>query len=346
MDEREERIINGVWLSDRLFKKIVISLVVILFIICTFLVSYYYVFNNSLSGTTKQIRSNLTSINNINKALSSFGRGQTLDITKLKKELETRVPEFTEVKESLEKSLPLDSSKDRDKLLSGVNSNLLMYRQLLAILSNPEGKDVGKSLEHLKQYRDDCVNAYTLVHSRPLKLTLPEKVTTLINHTSDYFSEFIKVNRDREIINIQNKDYVDNMEEMVNQFITIKTSVYTFLHKANENTSSPFNTVLTHIDKNLDETSLLKSDFLKLSIPANAIASSDTFKITLDHYESYLDHLKLAVSTEKMKAMGHTLPKIPEDIISSTVKPDVEELNAAFNEFISAYTEFKTVNIK
>ncbi len=89
--------------------------------------------------------------------------------------------------------------KDIENLSSGLDKNLLIYRQTLAILNNPSGNDVGTSVENLKTFRDDCMNFYSLVDINNIEIVLPETSLVFIDNVLNYSYSAVMIKKETDI---------------------------------------------------------------------------------------------------------------------------------------------------
>lgn len=328
-------------------KKILIVLSsVILFILVAaglFFGTYYLVINKSYSDYEKAIKKNVQDINSINQSMSSFIKGQSIDVDKLRKGLSAKIDSLTEEKTQLQLINPTEKfSKNHENLINGLNNNILMYKQMAAILNSPTSSDASKALDDLNNFQNQCTSYYAKVNLKNIQISLPKGAANLLDNTNSYIREIIKVTRDSEILKNQASEFVNSMSSIISKLDPIRIDLNSEALKA-RNGSKSFDDVLALIDKNSDILDEINKEYSNITIPQKAIPCYKIFKTLLDDYGAYLQSFKYALSNEKLKASnGSNLSQSDIDALYKTPNSKFNQADKDYNDFTNLYTQFKT----
>ncbi|MPQ33668.1 hypothetical protein E4V42_19845 [Clostridium estertheticum] len=321
--------------------KLIIFLSTILLSIGIFLICHYSSITNVYSSYKTTLITNINGINDVNKNVSQFNSNKTIDVDYAKKQLPKIINDLSVFKANLSNSQPTTKyKKDNDNLKSGLDKNLLIYRQTLAILNNPSGNDVETSMENLKTFRNDCINFYSLIDVHNASISLPKISLTFIDNILDYSDTAVMIKKETVLKSRQNQEFISDIDGLSTDFLNIKSNLYSYTIKVRKKEMSYYN-LSKLVDDDFSKLNNLKSTFKILTVPTSAIPTYESFKILLDKYESYLSDFKIAMTNENSKTSNASItPKVLESLYTSsnTLFNDVETSHA---NYIKSYTDLK-----
>jgi hypothetical protein len=327
-------------------KAVIIILSVLAFVLLVagvFYVSYYLSVGKSLNSYESNIKAYVEKINDINLSTESFIVGQTIDPEKIRKELPSKIDELLKIKDKLQGIIPTDKYKsDQDNLLNGVDKNILIFRQINLILSNPNGKDIDKAGEDLISYRDECNKYYSLITSKKIMPSTNTKTNILVDNTTSYVNEIVGVHRDNEIIQKQNLEFINNMESIIAKFTPIKVDFSAQLIAARSQ-GKALDDVITTINKNKNSLDLLSQEFSNITVPSKALSCYKAFNKGINDYNNYMQSFIYSINNEKLSGNNISSDKINELYASPTAK--FNDVIKDYSDFLKAYTDFKDNNI-
>lgn len=345
-------------MKQRKNKTVIIILEILAFILVAagiFFGTYYLFVGKSSSSYEASVKEYMEKINTINNSMSSFTDGQTIDtekkipdkiidVEKIRKELPDKTAELSKIRDTLQSIIPTDKySKSQENLISGLDNNVLMYKQLYAIVQNPEGKDLDISRENLKKYKDECIKYYSLVNQKNAKISLHESSITLVNNTLLYVSEVIKLQKDLQVKQNISLEYINNMEAVTSKFAPIKVDFIAQLSKI-RNEKGNLDDMIVLLNKNQDELNKVEEQFSNLTVPQNAMTCNKLFKTILDDYEDYIKSFNYALNNEKLVGTNITNEQITQFYSDATSK--YNNVVKDYNNFLKAFTELKDLYLK
>ncbi|MBU3098091.1 MULTISPECIES: hypothetical protein [Clostridium] len=321
--------------------KLILFLSIIVLSTGIFYICYYSSITNLYSSYKTTLVTNINGINDVNKNVSEFNSNKTIDVDYAKKQLPKIINDLSVFKANLSNSQPTNKyKKDTDNLKSGLDKNLLIYRQTLAILNNPSGNDVETSMENLKTFRNDCINFYSLIDVHNASISLPKISLTFIDNILDYSDTAVMVKKETAIKSRETQEFISDIDSLSTDFLNIKSNLYSYTIKVRKKEMSYYN-LSKLVDDDFSKLSNLQNTFKILTVPTSAIPTYESFKLLLDKYESYLSDFKLAMTSENSKTSNASItPKVLEALYTSSNRlfNDVETLYA---NYIKSYTELK-----
>jgi len=327
--------------NKRKIFKIIIFLSIIMTFIGIFLASYYSSINKVHDSYKTTIVNTINGINEINKNVAQLNSNQTINVDYAKGQLPNIIKDLSNLRDNLANSSPTSKyKKDYENLKSGLDKNLLTYRQTLAILNNPSGKDVEKALENLKTYRKDCMNFYSLINIHSAKISLPETSLAFIDNVLNYSYSAIKIKKETDIKAQQNQEFISKIDGLSSDFLDTKTNFYSYAIKVRKKEMA-YDELLALIDDNFTKLSKLQTNFKSLSIPPSAIPTYEAFKALLDAHESYLRDFKLAFTSEKVQTLSAVVDSVTLDALYTSTNAKFNEVENCYNNFTKVYIELK-----
>lgn len=322
--------------------KILLFPSIIILVIGIFLASYYTSIYKVYDSYKVTLVANINSINDINKNTAQFNSNQTIDVDYAKEQLPTIIKDLSVLKNNLANSDPTSKyKKDHENLSSGLDKNLLIYRQTLAILNNPSGRDVGTSVENLKTYRNDCMNFYSLVDINNIQIVLPETSLVFIDNVLNYSYSAVMIKKETDIKSEQNQAFISKIDALSVSFLDSRTNFYSYVTKV-RGKEMTYDDLLSLVDDDFTKLSEVQTNFKSLSVPPTSIPTYESFKILLDNHENYLRDFKLALTSEKIQALSAAVDPSSLDALYTSSNALFSKVQSSNNDFNKLYTQLKT----
>ena len=319
--------------------KIILILSIIMTSIGIFFASYYSSINKVYDSYETTLVANINGINEVNKNVEQFNSNQIIDVDYAKKQLPIIIKDLSDFSDDLANLEPNSKyKKDYENLKSGLDQNLLIYRQTLAILNNPSGNDVAISTGNLKTYKDDCMNFYSLIGIHNIKISLPKTSLTFIDNVLNYSFTAVSIKKETDIKSQQVQEFLTEIDGLSIDFVEAKTNYYSYIPQLREKKMS-YDELLSIVDKDSRKLSEVRSNFKKLSIPPSAIKTYELFRPLLDLHESYSKDFKLALTSEKVQSFSAVVDSATLDALYTSSNKEFGEIDTLYNNFIKSYAE-------
>lgn len=318
-------------------------LLIILVLIGVFSGAYYFIINKSYSSYEKNIKKHIDKVYSINSEVEPFIAGQSIDVDKVRKNLPNKAASLLKEKQELENMNPTDKYKIvQTNLINGIDSNYLLYKQICAILDNTNSSDISDSLQSLNKYKSDCINYYALVNLNNKPMTLPTITMTFINNTNSYIYTLVGVNKSKTEDKNKSLTYIKNLDDLSSKFSNLKKDFSTDLQKIRNKKGLTYDSLISEINKNIDDFGSVYKAFLKLETPPNALTSSyAAFKNTLEDYDLYTQNYKYSVSTEKNQVTQGISDKTALDSLYAVPTEKYSDMNNDYENFTNIYKQAK-----
>lgn len=326
--------------NEKIIFKIIIFLSIIIAFIGIFLASYYSSVNNLYDSYQTTLVTNIKGINAVNKNIAQFNSLQTIDVKYAKEQLPNIIKSLSTIRVNLANLQPSSKyKKDHENLKSGLDNNLLIYRQAIVILMDPLGPDVDEFSANLKTYRDDCMNFYSLININNTKIGLPQTTLTFIDNVlNDSYKAFM-INKEEDIKLQQNQEFISKVDILSQSFLDIKINYYSDVLKARKKDS--YDDLFSLADENLIKLNTLRTNFKNLSIPPSTMVTYEALRLSLDMYDSYLRDFKLALTSEKIRALSIAVDPSVLDNLYTTSNVSFQETQNSYNRFLKVFIALK-----
>lgn len=307
--------------------------------------TYFFVATRSYSQYEKQMLKVMSDVNALNDSTSSLIKGQTIDTECSQVKVKKISDDLAAVKTAVQSITPTNNYYScHSEFMEGLNFNILMYRQLEAMLSNPNSTDIDKSLEELKNYREKCLASYSNVHIKKQKMTLSKNCIKFFDCSSSYMADLIRVRKDSQIAQSQNLQFIDNLDGCFNKFLSLKSNYKIAL--ASSRKSDNYDELLNSISKNSLSFEAMKADFSNLTVPANGLELYKSLKIAFDDYSSYLSSIKAAVEIEKIEMKNASPNNGSMEAAYLLADEKYSASDSSLDKFFEIYNDYKSKNAK
>lgn len=322
--------------------RIILFLSIIMTSIGIFFASYYSSINKVYDSYEITFVNNINGINEANKSIAEFFNSSgTIDVEYATKELPHTINELTKLRDIIVNSKPTSKyKKDYENLKLGLDNNLLLYRQALAILKDPSGPEVESFGTTLKTYRNDCMNFYYLIDINNIKIELPKSSLTFIDTVLNESSMAIRIQKEDDIKSEQTREFISKIDAISKDFLEVKINYNSYVIKVRKKDIS-YDELLLIVDENFIKLNIVKNNFKSLSIPPPTIATYEAFKPLFEIYELYLRDFKLALISEKIQALSAVVDPSTSDSLYTSSNEKFTELENYYTMFIKRFTELK-----
>lgn len=296
---------------------------------CILLIISSIVFRNFLSPAFWKINSSINVINTINNSLSSALK-ETVIVPEIATDnLKDCILKLKAEKDKLKTIQPSNKYKNSyNNLIIGLENNIKLYEQTLAILNSPSSQDLPKAFNDMMNYKNNCEKYYKLCSSDGLKIKLTSNATIFLKNSSNYINALIKLKRDSDIKNSQKNDFLISMDKCIERFSKINedlSPIYERLQRENKG----FQVLIDDINKKMADFSDLKTSLYSIAIPSDAIDYYSEFQEILDQYDKYINNIFIEIKSNEKP-----------DIIIETASY-INVINQSFEAFKNKYSTYK-----
>lgn len=322
-------------------------LVFVLLIGGAFFATYYMFVGNNSNTYERNIKQLVTKINTVNDSVGTYNKGQALDPEKLKKARENMpqyIKDLSGIKDKLQVIATTEEyKKDQDNLAGGLEKNILIYRQIEAIIRDPEGKDIADAADNLEKYKEECIDFYSQISTKSMQTSLSSDCVLFIDNTLKYAREIAALGKEKEIKLSQNSEFVESIDSLVSRFLPINIDFSVQLTKERKEGGNLDN-VINLARKNNNELDYIKQEYSNLAVPENAVPCYNAFGKILNSYEAYIESFTYSVQNEKLLATDASTEARNGLYTASNSK--FKSVSKNYSDFLKVYTEFKNSNLK
>jgi hypothetical protein len=327
--------------TQKLTFKLILFLSIALAAIGIFLTSYYSSINKVYDSYETILVNNINGINEVNKNIAQFNSLQTIDVKYAKDQLPNIIKDLSKFRYNLLNSQPSSKYRnDHENLKSGLDNNILIYRQTLAILNTPFSPDIDEFSTNLKTYRNDCMNFYSLINIKDIKINLPQTTLTFIDNVLNDSYKALMIKKEDDIKSQQNQEFISKIDGLSKNFLDVKINYSSYVLNLRKEDMS-YDELLLLVDNNFTKLSNLRANFKNLSIPASTLPTYEAFRPLLDMYENYLRDFKLALTSEKIQALNLVVAPSVLDTLYDSSNLKFDELENSYNGFVKVFTQLK-----
>lgn len=274
--------------------KILIILITLILTSSIIYISFYYLYNSINQSYLKQVKKILNNAEQLNKDLSkklaplqSISIDDNASIKDLVSEIESKEVKMNDLIIELQNITPPEKyTYEHKNIIECINTNKKLITQLRLIMNNLQSNKIFNAIENFNKYIIETQEKYNSL--KIAKIKLPSEFNILPNQLHifayRYYSNYEQKNRLFE----QYQNYFIEMDKLINEFISIKTDLNTYLDNIINNQDSIYSTSIA-IEKKLIKLEALQVAFLNLSIPEKLV---DIHSKIDDIINSYIDYCK------------------------------------------------------
>ncbi|MGG7059422.1 hypothetical protein ACQPUY_08950 [Clostridium nigeriense] len=313
-------------------KNIVIASLLLLFILSF---SLFFITYNSKDNRTKRYLKNLAEeLNDVNSTLTNGVKDLTIDTNNTKDILSTGIENLNKIIISVSEvnSESSDVSSLKENLTNALNSTINLYDNSLIILSNPENVKNNDDLNKFNTFKENCILDYSKLVDNNIKISFSDDSLKFIDNFNNYMNTLIKINRDSEFKNSQQKDFIYTLESFNDDITYLNEDLTLAINKIRED-KRDFQGIIDDIYNKEDTFNNLKNKLAFLSIPEGCMEIYESLNEYLNTYSAYLNTIKEAVIYEKTSSdVDDASEKITKNYKNSTSKR---------NDVLKAYSSYE-----
>lgn len=338
--------------KSRFLRFLGLFLGITLFLILVFSVTYFPIVNKPNKEYKNAIKTISEVISDTNHKCSSYKSGNSIEEEKLKENIPQFISKLKEANSTITTiSIPSNYRDDHKNLLTGLDNNIKLYQQMLAILSNPKSNDLTESLNDFKGYLQSTRNSYFVINDSMYSVKLDKTF-------NDFTNDFINYTNHKITENTQNANLLEKQSKFINKFDSTLNSFQKLL----SDSDLKYSLSRIHQD-NYDYTNILKEikdlkssfesfseEFDKITFPeeANSLKEKSTslksnLKTQIENLDSLITSEYTDVFSASSEKKAKTLQKHYESLYTE-IDENLKTLTSSFNslsyEFISYRSKF------
>ncbi|MGG7143943.1 hypothetical protein ACQPVP_10805 [Clostridium nigeriense] len=313
-------------------KNIVIASLLLLFILSF---SLFFMTYNSKDNRTKRYLKNLAEeLNDVNSTLTNGVKDLTIDTNNTKEILSTGIESLNEILISVSEvnSESSDVSSLKKNLTNALNSTINLYDNSLIILSNPENVKDNDELNKFNTFKENCILDYSKLVDNNIKISFSDDSLKFIDNFNNYMNTLIKINRDSDFKNSQQKDFIYTLESFNDDITYLNEDLTLAINKIRED-KRDFQGIIDDIYNKEDTFNNLKDKLAFLSIPEGCMEIYESLNEYLNTYSAYLNTIKEAVIYEKISSNA--------DDASEQITKNYKNSTSKRNDVLKAYESYE-----
>lgn len=314
--------------SKNIYKNILIGSILVITLV---IVSLMY----KLSNTPKDLKT-LTSIGvsvtniNLDNSYSIPVITSTVYIDSLKK----KISDIENIEATLDSLNFSEQSSDTiSKLKEGLESNKLLYTQLIEILSSPASIDLNTSFSNALTIKNSCEATYKWCREKNIPIYLSKENNLYLDNIFSYINQLIKLNRDVDIKTSQKNQFIITIDRLSRDFSPLMEDLFNTLNIIKKDKRN-INVLVPDIHTKIQTFEKLKSELYLISIPENGSELFSSLEESFTNYESYINTLLKGVLEE-------INTNKPDNAFYDIAKNKYEDTSSSINSFQNLFIEYK-----
>lgn len=308
-----------------------------------FIISFCFgIFGPTSYSFNKAIKPYINTLNSINSNSKSYVNKKdnldTLNVKLVKEKLETDITNnLIKAKKDIESvKFPEKLASKQKNLCDGIDSNILIYRQIKLIATTESPKELNDLCEILKTYKKNTKHNYQLVKDKTFLIEFPTSLDNLIAATLKYSEDFIEEYNKNNISKEQKQLFSSQLNDISTEFYKLidKNNYIANVNRILDDQGS-LDEVLSSLSKDISSINSLKIKLSEVSIPQDSPDIYYSIQNLLKDYDLYLQNLKQTVTTEK--STFDSKGKRNKDLI-----PKYDKLTETFKSINTSYSLFHT----
>lgn len=265
----------------------------------------YYAYNYFMGDSTSEYTNSVSKLSGeINKANNDMALiikkdANTLPVSDILKGAYAEYDLFNKISSAYDKIIaPSTYSDSHQKLGEAIKLNKSIYQQLDIVLRNPIHPDTKKNMDLLSNYIDSCMNNYSQVKVKNVSISLPNEILSITSKLQPWIKQ--KQTEYGQIATLITA-FAKYFDDMAKLFVTYDSAAADFNQtlRSVRSDQEKWEKLFSQIDNSEKIVKSVKTDYEKLSIPAELRTINKRFGPILDEQLSYYAKLRLAAQTEK-----------------------------------------------
>lgn len=259
-------------------------------------------------------------IEDCNLSLRKAISDQTIDTEEAEGALSSGLITLNLIKDDLSNIILSESKqKVKDKTAEILDYNINLYNITLNIIKNPTSKDLSKQYADFTKNYELLLSNYDSLYLLGIKSKFPKDAQTFFENSSLYISSVVKLNREKDIITDQRREYTSTLEECLTSFNAINEDLKPALEKIREDGRS-LDVLLTDIREKKSKLNIIKNKSYSITIPVEGNACYEHLEETINSYELYITTLEHSIVIEKSSSNSLDDKNIKENYTNSFSK--------------------------
>lgn len=257
-----------------------------------------FMFNNS------QTPRELKTLRSIGVAITNINLENTLNINDISSKnyiesLEKKVIDMKNISTTVESlKTSTDYSSFLDRIKSGIDNNILLYNQLIAILNSPDSLDIYNSYENVDSLKNQCEETYLWCRDNDIPVYLTKENNDYLHNILLYINQLIKFNRDIDIKTSQKNDFIISVDRVNRNFNPLTEDLFSII-EAIKKDNRDITVLISDVHSKIKNLEILQDELYLIPIPENGRPVFDSLENTLDLYKTYINTMLKALSAEK-----------------------------------------------
>lgn len=312
--------------------------------------AYYVMSGNSYGAYEKSLKTLSADINKANDTTSLLMKGDSIEVEASKTQLNKIIEDLLAAKAKASALIPGDKYRaSQDNFVNGINSNVYIYKQLQAVLNNPNAKDADKALEELLKYREETLSYYKKASTSKVTISFSKAADNYVTSSYNYLTAYLQDKKKDDLVINLYSDYKTSFDKILSDFLAIKVDWSSTASRAR---FSGYDSVLSELNKQKKDLSSLKDKLLALTVPGKPedfkknitepIKLQTSLQAVLEDYDSYLQSFIYNLDIEKLKSVSGTMTASELQELYGPVDEKYQSFNKDYDSFSKLYDEFNS----
>lgn len=314
--------------SKNIYKNILIGSILIIALV---IVSLMY----KLSNTPKDLKT-LTSIG-VSVTNTNLDNSYTLPVitsTVYIDSLNKKISTLENIEQNLDDlNLTEQSSETVKKIKEGLESNKLLYSQLVEMLNSPSSTDLNTSYSNALSIKDSCEAIYSWCREKNIPIYLTKENNEYLDNVFSYINQIIKLNRDVDIKTSQKNQFIITIDRISRDFTPLMEDLFNTLNIIKKD-NRDINVLVPDIHDKIQTFQKLKNELYLISIPENGNELFSNLEESFNIYESYINSLLKGlleeIDTNK-----------PDNAFYDIAKNKYEDTKTSMDSFQKLFSQYK-----
>lgn len=298
--------------------------------------TFFLIYNSDSSRAKRNLKYIGNELNNVNVSLESGINDLTIDTNKSYDLLISGSNKLKELLVSTSQVEDIDAeiSSIKNDLISALNSTVSLYDNCISILSNPKDLKSSADLENFSVFKENCIKDYSILAENKIDVDFSKDTLQFFDNTYNYLNTVIKVNRDSEFQNTQQREFYLQLESFNSKFDSLNEDLMPAINKIRED-KRDLQAIVDDLYSKENSYEALKVKILSMSIPNGCMDIYDSLDEYLNMYYIYLKSIKEAVIYEK------TCSDI--DKFSKEIDKNYKNASSKRDDVLNAYSNYKNI---
>lgn len=298
--------------------------------------TFFLIYNSDSSRAKRNLKYIGNELNNVNVSLVSGINDLTIDTNKSYDLLISGSNKLKELLVSTSQVEDIDAeiSSIKNDLISALNSTVSLYDNCISILSNPKDLKSSADLENFSVFKENCIKDYSILAENKIDVDFSKDTLQFFDNTYNYLNTVIKVNRDSEFQNTQQREFYLQLESFNSKFDSLNEDLMPAINKIRED-KRDLQAIVDDLYSKENSYEALKVKILSMSIPNGCMDIYDSLDEYLNMYYIYLKSIKEAVIYEK------TCSDI--DKFSKEIDKNYKNASSKRDDVLNAYSNYKNI---